>query len=155
MTLRANLILSSIQTTLNFVSHSFFFVSHSFFFPEKYKDYFTTPYFIFFRDTLSYLSLLGLHFAICLSPSTITFSGLEWVILIFLLGRIFMEADQLISAKKDRVKTCTPRRRNSDRLNNEECLPDNEPEENVARNSKISLKRFLSYFRYFSFDLPI
>ena len=64
--------------------------------------YFTTPYFIFVRDTLSYLTLLGLHFALCLSPSVLPFSGLEWVILVFFVGRILMESKQFRNVKIDR-----------------------------------------------------
>ena len=55
-----------------------------------------TPYFIFVRDTLSYLALLGLHWFICLAPSTIAFSGVEWAIFLFFLGRIAMEGKQFI-----------------------------------------------------------
>ena len=57
-----------------------------------------TPYFIFVRDTLSYLALLGLHLFICLAPSTIAFSGVEWAIFLFFLGRIAMEGKQFIRA---------------------------------------------------------
>ena len=64
--------------------------------------YFTTPYFIFVRDTLSYLTLLGLHFALCLTPSVLPFSGLEWVILVFFVGRILMESKQFRNVKIDR-----------------------------------------------------
>ncbi|XP_078356168.1 uncharacterized protein LOC144640972 isoform X2 [Oculina patagonica] len=66
---------------------------------ESYLEYFTTPYFIFVRDTLSYLTLLGLHFALCLAPSSIPFSGLEWVILVFFMGRILMESKQFLNVK--------------------------------------------------------
>ena len=62
-------------------------------------EYFTTPYFIFVRDTLSYLTLLGLHFALCLAPSSIPFSGLEWAILVFFMGRILMESKQFLNVK--------------------------------------------------------
>ena len=58
------------------------------------------PYFIFVRDSLSYLALLALHFFICLSPSRIRFSGAEWGIFIFFLGRIVMETKQLLRAKR-------------------------------------------------------
>lgn len=58
-----------------------------------------TPYFIFVRDSLSYLTLLGLHFFMCLSPSRIRFSGVEWAIFVFFLGRVVMEAKQLTGAK--------------------------------------------------------
>ncbi|KAM7425476.1 hypothetical protein ABFA07_023105 [Porites harrisoni] len=62
---------------------------------ENYRDYFTTPYFIFIRDTLSYLALLGLHFAVCLSPSSIEMTGLEWAIMVFFMGRTLLEIQQL------------------------------------------------------------
>ena len=65
------------------------------FFSENYRDYFTTPYFIFIRDTLSYLALLGLHFAVCLSPSSIEMTGLEWAIMVFFMGRTLLEIQQL------------------------------------------------------------
>lgn len=55
-----------------------------------------TPYFIFVRDTLSYLALLGLHFVICLAPSKIPFNGVEWGIFVFFMGRMAMEGKQLI-----------------------------------------------------------
>ena len=71
-------------------------------FAESYCVYVTTPYFIFVRDTLSYLTLLGLHFALCLSPSVLPFSGLEWVILVFFVGRILMESKQFRNVKIDR-----------------------------------------------------
>jgi len=71
------------------------------FIAESYHEYFTTPYFIFVRDTLSYLTLLGLHITLCLSPSVIPFSGLEWVILVFFMGRILMESKQFQSVKVD------------------------------------------------------
>ena len=71
------------------------------FITESYHEYFKTPYFIFVRDTLSYLILLGLHVALCLSPSVIPFSGLEWVILVFFMGRILMESKQFRNVKVD------------------------------------------------------
>lgn len=49
---------------------------------------------MFLRDTLSYLLLLGLHLAICLSPATVAFSALEWGILIFFIGRFLSEFKQ-------------------------------------------------------------
>ncbi|CAH3032231.1 unnamed protein product, partial [Porites lobata] len=66
---------------------------------ESYREYFTTPYFVFIRDTLSYLVLLGLLVALCLESSTIPFSGLEWAILVFFLGRILMESRQFLDVK--------------------------------------------------------
>ncbi|CAH3162466.1 unnamed protein product, partial [Pocillopora meandrina] len=95
---------------------------------EKYKDYFTTPYFIFFRDTLSYLTFLGLHFAICLSPSSIAFTRLEWAILVFFLGRVLMEVDQFI--KKAGMKA-----------------PKGQQETNEAGEDNILLKMLRNYFR--------
>ena len=53
------------------------------------------PYFIFVRDTISYLALLALHLAICLEPSQLSFSGLEWTILCFLVGRLLTEIRQI------------------------------------------------------------
>ncbi|XP_068707891.1 uncharacterized protein [Montipora foliosa] len=67
---------------------------------ERYLEYFTTPYFIFVRDTLSYVALLALHFALCLSPSSLPLSGLEWAILVFFLGRILMEIQQIVTIRK-------------------------------------------------------
>lgn len=75
-----------------------------YFITENYHEYFTTPYFIFVRDTLSYLALLGLHFALCLSPSVIPFSGLEWVILVFFMGRVLMESKQFRNVKVDQER---------------------------------------------------
>ncbi|XP_068737190.1 uncharacterized protein [Montipora capricornis] len=61
---------------------------------DKYRDYFTTPYFVFIRDTLSYLVLLGLHFTICLETSSISFTWIEWAILVFFVGRVLFEHEQ-------------------------------------------------------------
>jgi hypothetical protein len=66
---------------------------------DHYVESFNTPYFIFVRDTVSYLALLGLHFVVCLQPSTLHFTLLEWLILIFFLGRLFMEIDQVINSR--------------------------------------------------------
>lgn len=78
---------------------------------ETYREYFTTPYFLFIRDTLSYLALLGLHLSICLSPTSVEYSELEWAILIFFMGRIVMEIKQFCMIKvqvgqgsKDKIK---------------------------------------------------
>ena len=65
---------------------------------DRYLEYFMTPYFIFVRDTLSFLALLGLHLFICLAPSTIAFNGVEWAIFLFFLGRIAMEGKQFVRA---------------------------------------------------------
>ncbi|KAJ7358638.1 hypothetical protein OS493_022070 [Desmophyllum pertusum] len=60
-----------------------------------YLIYLETPYFKFVRDTLSYIVLVVLHYALCLSPSTIAFSGLEWAILVFFIGRYLVEGKQI------------------------------------------------------------
>lgn len=65
-----------------------------------YKDFFRIPYFIFVRDMLSYLVLLGLHLVICFEPSQLSFSGLEWAIFIFFLGRLLMEVNQVADKKQ-------------------------------------------------------
>ncbi|KAK3707204.1 hypothetical protein QZH41_019566 [Actinostola sp. cb2023] len=64
--------------------------------PERYKRYFQMPYFVFLRDSLSYLALLLLHCAVCVQPTGLRFSVLEWIIMVFFIGRIFMEIDQAI-----------------------------------------------------------
>lgn len=73
-------------------------------FAEIYKEYFTTPYFVFIRDTLSYMAMIGLHFALCLEASKIPFSGLEWAILFFFLGRILMESQQFLYVKVEQQR---------------------------------------------------
>lgn len=77
--------------------------SFRFFRIELYLEYFITPYFIFARDTLSYFSLLGLHAAICLSPSVITFTLVEWAILVFFVGRFVLELDQCYKSVPKRM----------------------------------------------------
>jgi len=69
---------------------------------DKYKEFFKIPYFIFVRDTLSYLALLAMHLAICVQPSQVSFSGLEWVILFFFLGRLLNEVKQIIDMRRTR-----------------------------------------------------
>ncbi|KAJ7393127.1 hypothetical protein OS493_008427 [Desmophyllum pertusum] len=64
-------------------------------FAAQYLKYLKTPYFIFVRDALSYLALLVLHCAICLAPSSLAFSGLEWSILVFFMGRSLVEFGQI------------------------------------------------------------
>ncbi|KAL9984516.1 hypothetical protein ACROYT_G006819 [Oculina patagonica] len=78
---------------------------------ETYRDYFTTPYFVFIRDTLSYLAFLGLHLTICLSPTSVAFSGVEWAIMVFFMGRTVTEIKQfcaikvqVIGKKRDKLK---------------------------------------------------
>lgn len=76
---------------------------------QIYLMYMETPYFKFVRDTLSYIVLLVLHYALCLAPSTMAFSGLEWTILIFFIGRYLVERQQLSDVmdhlKKQRGKS--------------------------------------------------
>ena len=64
---------------------------------------------MFIRDTLSYLTLLGLHIALCLDTSSIPFSGLEWAILVFFLGRILMESRQFLDVKIQRTSQSATR----------------------------------------------
>ena len=71
---------------------------------------YSTPYAKYVRDTLSYIVLVVLHYALCLSPSTIAFSGLEWVILIFFVGRYLVEGQQFC----DIMKRMRQRRKNGD-----------------------------------------
>ena len=77
---------------------------------ERYLIYLETPYFKFVRDTLSYTVLVVLHYALCLSPSTIAFSGLEWAILIFFVGRYLVERKQIC----DILQRIKPRRKKGD-----------------------------------------
>ncbi|KAL9984603.1 hypothetical protein ACROYT_G006916 [Oculina patagonica] len=83
---------------------------------DRYLDYFSTPYFIFFRDTLSNLSVLGLHIAICLSPSVVPFSAVEWVIAVFFVGRLLSEFKQYNNKKTSkrlkRIKRLPSKHRN-------------------------------------------
>ena len=65
-----------------------------------YLAYLKSPYYKFFRDTLSYIIMLLLHYAICLSPTTVAFSGLEWTILVFYIGRFVVEFKQILCIKK-------------------------------------------------------
>ncbi|PFX18291.1 Short transient receptor potential channel 4 [Stylophora pistillata] len=65
----------------------------------RYLKYFTIPYFIFVRDTFSFLVHLGLHFGLCLAPSSISISGLEWAICVFYMGRMVTEMKQIRDTK--------------------------------------------------------
>ncbi|XP_027049845.1 short transient receptor potential channel 5-like [Pocillopora damicornis] len=65
----------------------------------SYLKYFTIPYFIFVRDTFSFLVHLGLHFATCLAPSSISISRLEWAVCVFYMGRIVTEIKQISDTK--------------------------------------------------------
>ena len=113
-------------------------------FSEYYLDYFKTPFFIFVRDSLSYLSLLGLHFAICLSPSTVSFSSLEWAIFLFFLGRIAMEVDQFVNAKKAERKQT---KRTSARESSYEDGSDSHRSRDAPTNGNVVLRKFSNYFR--------
>ncbi|XP_066027980.1 uncharacterized protein [Pocillopora verrucosa] len=113
---------------------------------EKYKDYFTTPYFIFFRDTLSYLTLLGLHFAICLFPSSVAFSRLEWAVLVFFLGRVVMEVDQFISVKEAGMKAQKLWRRNRGGSSYQVRSHEGHQETNEAEQDNILRKKLSNYF---------
>ena len=116
-------------------------------FTDRYLDYFTTPYFIFVRDSLSYLALLGLHFDICLSPSTVAFSRLEWVILIFFLGRIAIEVDQFMSVKKANRKVL--RQRSQQGSSYVACATPDDSVQVVTTSSEenLTLRRLTKYFR--------
>ncbi|KAL9984404.1 hypothetical protein ACROYT_G006692 [Oculina patagonica] len=119
---------------------------------ELYLDYFTTPYFLFFRDTLSSVVLLGLHFAICLQPSTITFSKLEYAILSFFLGRIVTEVNQFTnSVKAGRKAVRSEYRSLRRRATSEDCSGLDPSGQNVA------VRKFANYFsdRWNMFDLII
>lgn len=133
------------------------------FIAESYREYFTTPYFIFVRDTLSYLTLLGLHFALCVSPSGIPFSGLEWVILVFFMGRILMESKQFrdvkilqgrgIVTKKQKGNKYTRCSENEEQgAQNEICGENGEGEEDEQSNresrSPVFIKICGKYLRY-------
>ena len=54
------------------------------------------PCFIFVRDIVSYLILLGLHLALSVESSQLSFSGLEWAILVLIAGRLLTEMKQMI-----------------------------------------------------------
>lgn len=95
-----------------------------------YQFHLTTPYFIFVRDTLSFLLFLGLHYALCLSPSSLAFSGLEWAILVFFIGRLLVEQGQVRCLVKKR-------------LGEKKGINNNESGE----HSSIYVKAFISYLR--------
>ncbi|KAK3735959.1 hypothetical protein QZH41_018383 [Actinostola sp. cb2023] len=129
-------------------------------FIDRYIQYFTTPYFIFLRDTLSYLVLLGLHFAMCIQPSTLHFTALEWLIMLFFLGRFIMEVSQVITEKNSNcfpevanirsVSTTTEREKDSGE-NEQETIARNDEllkEEIVEESKKSVILTIMS--RYFS-----
>ncbi|XP_068736972.1 uncharacterized protein [Montipora capricornis] len=99
---------------------------------DSYRDYFTTPYFVFIRDALSYLVLLGLHFTICLETSSISFTWIEWAILVFFAGRVLFEREQFTN--KATVKN---RRRHYIRMRcNRGCKYLEEDEETEEQETK-------------------
>ena len=61
------------------------------------------PFGKYVHDTLSYIVLVVLHYLECLSPPTIAFSNLEWLILIFFAGRPLVECQQLLHIR-ERIK---------------------------------------------------
>ena len=63
---------------------------------EKYKKFSKIPCFIFVRDTISYLILLGLHLALSVESSQLSLSVLEWAILVLFAGRLLIEMKQMI-----------------------------------------------------------
>ena len=67
---------------------------------EVYLAFLESPKYKFLRDTLSYIIMLFLHYALCLLPSTIVFSGLEWAILAFYIGRSLVELKQISGVKQ-------------------------------------------------------
>ena len=67
---------------------------------RMYLAFLESPKYKFLRDTLSYIIMLFLHYALCLSPSTIVFSGLEWAILPFYIGRTLVELRQISGVKQ-------------------------------------------------------
>ena len=71
-----------------------------------YKYYFRIPYLVFLRDTMSSVALVGLHFWICLEPSQLAFSHLEWAIFLFLFGRLLLEVTQIaqVASVKDKKR---------------------------------------------------
>lgn len=109
-------------------------------------DYFTTPYFLFFRDTMSSIVLLGLLFEICLMPSTLNISKLEWVILLFFVGHIVKEVDQAMVVVKAGRRAIRRRSTLLCRSTHEECLYIKQNAYSFGKT--VWLRRFANYFRY-------
>ena len=109
-------------------------------------DYFTTPYFLYFRGTLSSVVLLGLLFIICLMPSTLTISELEWIILLFYLGRIVAEVDEVMVALKTGRKATRRRSRLLCSATHEESLYSKQNGDSSGQT--VLLRKFTSHFRY-------
>lgn len=106
---------------------------------------------------MSYLALLGLHFDICLSPSTLAFTKLEWVIFLFFIGRIVIEIDQFMSVKKSRRKEpleghWTPGKESRQRLyrgsSYEVCASPDDVQVVMTAEENVTRKRLINYFRY-------
>ena len=116
-------------------------------FLESYVEYFTTPYFVFLRDTLSYLALLALHFALCLETSSIPFSGLEWAIFIFFLGRFLMEIQQILGQKRD-VGTRQLKRSKDERDAEKEDETEHQITDKERKVVTFVLKKCNKYLRY-------
>ena len=68
---------------------------------ERFK-YLKVPFWKFVFDTISYITLVCLHLAICVAPSTLEVSVVEWVILVFFVGRALAESKQLAAIAKRR-----------------------------------------------------
>lgn len=63
------------------------------------------PYFIFVRETISYMTLLVLHFAICLERTEVSPSSVEGFIYVYLLGRLFAEIKQILDMMRSEDRT--------------------------------------------------
>ncbi|XP_068683343.1 uncharacterized protein [Montipora foliosa] len=70
---------------------------------ERFK-FLKVPFWKFVFDTISYITLVCLHLAICVAPSTLDVSVVEWVILVFFVGRALAESKQLAAIAKRRHK---------------------------------------------------
>ena len=44
--------------------------------------------------------LLALHLAICVEPSKLSFSGVEWAIIVFFAGRLLTEMNQIVDVAR-------------------------------------------------------
>ena len=126
-----------------------------FLFTDLYLDYFTTPCFVFVRDTLSYITILVLHFVFCQSPPTIVFSSLEWVIFILFLGRILIEVDQFMGAKTTDRKAAKQRLHQGSSYVNVVFSPHDESRAVMKKSEEnVVIKNFSNYFRYILLSTP-
>lgn len=111
---------------------------------DLYLDYFTTPYFICLRDSLSYLTLLGLNSYLCLTPPTIAFSRVEWAIFVFFVARTLVEIDQFMGAKIAEKKATKQRLLHGSTYVN---LPSPPEKRETAKSASANLlKGFSKYF---------